>query len=494
MNDFTKIAALAKAADVATPLRPHQQRVVERMRKQPGLVVAHGLGSGKTLTSLATAEDQGGATNVVVPAALQGNYRKEIDKHVVSPRADYNIQSLQGITRKGSVPKADLTIVDEAHRLRDPGSAGNDAIASSDTGKRMLLTGTPAYNHPFDLASLVNLAASDKVLPNSKTDFEKKYVKDKTVSPGFFARVFRGVRPGNIRELNNTDELGKILGKWVDFHENSTEGFPGREDKVVEATMSPEQKRVYDAVIDKAPSWVKYKVQQGLPPSKAESANLNAFLSAARQVSVSPHGFDTNMTPERAAEITPKIRKAYENLQSGMAANPNHRAVIYSNFLDSGIAPYEALLKKDNVPYGRFTGSEDRKSRDQLVRDYNEGKLKALLLSSAGGEGLDLKGTRQIQILEPHWNKEKLEQVIGRGIRFGSHAHLPEDQRKVLVEHYLSTMPEPGFFSRMLGGKRPSGTDEYLRMLSGQKDQFNQQVRDLLRAQMESYGAPAAEA
>ena len=76
--------------------------------------------------------------------------------------------------------------------------------------------------------------------------------------------------------------------------------------------------------------------------------------------------------------------------------------------------------------------------RDQMVRDYNENKIKALLLSRAGGEGLDLKGTRLIQLLEPHWNEEALKQVTGRGIRYRSHSHLPEDQRKVHVQHFVT--------------------------------------------------------
>ena len=39
--------ALNKVAKVKTELKPHQKRVVQRIQEQPGLVVAHGLGSGK---------------------------------------------------------------------------------------------------------------------------------------------------------------------------------------------------------------------------------------------------------------------------------------------------------------------------------------------------------------------------------------------------------------------------------------------------------------
>jgi superfamily II DNA/RNA helicase len=187
------------------------------------------------------------------------------------------------------------------------------------------------------------------------------------------------------------------------------------------------------------------------------------------------------MTPEEAAEISPKVQTAIKRLTESMEKNPEHRAIVYSNFLDAGISPYEAALKKRNIPYGKFTGEVSKSERDRIVQDYNAGKLKALLLSSAGGEGLDLKGTRQIQILDPHWNKEKLEQVIARGIRYKSHADLPEDQRHVNVEQYVSVLPSPSTLGKLVGMKRPGGTDEYLRTLSDEKDRLNQQMRELLK-------------
>lgn len=475
---------MRKTADIQTQLQPHQQRVLERLRTQPGLVVAHGLGSGKSLSSLAVAEDTGGTTKVVVPAALQENYRKEIEKHVVAPRADYQISSLQreALTPKDTKrPAVDTLIVDEAHRLRDPGSKAQGAIKQIPAAKRVLLTGSPLYNRPFDMASLVNVAAGSSVFPNDQAEFDRKYIGAKVIDPGWWARNIRGVRPGSVPTLKNTEELKKHLQQWVDYHENAQEGFPERVEENVEVPFSPEQKKIYDTVMNKAPSWVKYKVRAGLPPSKQEAKDLNAFLSAARQVSVTPGGLQEGLTAEQAAQSSPKLQKALERLLEARKANPDHRAVVYSNFLDAGISPYEALLQKSEVPYGKFTGEMRKAERDQLVRDYNAGKTPVMLLSSAGGEGLDLKGTRQMQILEPHFNKEKIEQVIGRGIRYKSHEHLPEDQRRVNVERYYSVENEPGVLGKLFGKKRMGSVDEYLRQLSNDKDQLNQQVRELLK-------------
>ncbi len=470
-----------KIAEVSTPLKPHQQRVVDRMLKQPGLVVAHGMGSGKTLTSIAAAEALGGPTTVLAPAALQSNYEKELKKHTTgASNTSYDVGSLQRAALQGQVAPSKTLIVDEAHRLRDPQSMARKAVRDAETEKRMLLTGTPLYNRPYDLASLVNVAAGDHIFPGTQSDFDRRYIGETVTQPGWFAKNIRGVKPGSTPALKNEKELGQLLQQWVDFHENTTENFPQRKDEVINTQLSPKQRELYDFAMDKAPAWVKYKIRHGLPPSKSESKDLNAFSGAVRQISNSPGGFAKDMTPEEAATHSPKLQEAYKRLSAGIAANPEHRALVYSNFLESGLHPYETMLKRDNIPYGKFTGEVGKADRDKMVKNYNEGRLKALLLSSAGGEGLDLKGTRQIQVLEPHWNKEKLEQVIARGIRYKSHEHLPEDQRSVSVEHYRSQMPEPGAIKKLFGAKRPGGIDEYLHMMSENKDQLNQKVRGLL--------------
>jgi N12 class adenine-specific DNA methylase len=62
-----------KLSEIQTKLQPHQQRVVDRLQQsdQPGLVVIHGLGSGKTLSSIAAQDALGLDATTVVPAALQ---------------------------------------------------------------------------------------------------------------------------------------------------------------------------------------------------------------------------------------------------------------------------------------------------------------------------------------------------------------------------------------------------------------------------------------
>jgi SNF2 family DNA or RNA helicase len=474
------VYSLAKIAGVATKLQPHQQRVVDRIQQpdQPGLVVAHGLGSGKTLTSIAAQEALGKPSDVVVPASLQANYQKERKKHLSGKKNQTaHIQSMQNITRKKTPPARPVMIVDEAHRARESGTQTYKTLAKNEAEKRLLLTGSPFYNRPSDIAPLVDLAAGTNVLPTSPEQFNQKYVRQRNVSPGFLNRL-RGIKPGVVEELNpaHKQELQGVLNKWVDYHPSSKEDFPEVQREDVKVPMDPRQLEVYDTMLKKAPPWVAAKIRSRMPPSKRESQQLNAFLSGTRQIANSTAPFQEGV--KKVYE--PKIDEAFTRLQQELASNPRSKAVVYSNYLDAGVNPYAQRLQAANIPYGEFTGEMNKVQRDELVKSYNQDKLRALLLSSAGGEGLDLKGTRLVQMLEPHWNDEKLRQVEGRGIRYKSHSHLPAEERNVKVQRFLATRRPTGILER-LRLKKPGGSvDEYLAARAADKENLIQQFRALL--------------
>jgi len=483
-GDALLTLGIVKYARVLTTLQPHQERVRDRLRDQEGLVVAHGLGSGKSLSSIAAADALDMPRNIVVPAALQGNYAKELNTHRAEKGEGFNVHSLQKLTtapEEASRLNNGLLVVDEAHRLRDPSTKANQLFRSLSPQKRMLLTASPVYNHPADLAALVNLAAGKKLLPDDRKTFEDTFTRTEKVNPSLWQR-FKGVRPGEQRVLNNTEQLKSVLDKWVDYHGNAgNTNFPGSTEETISVPMSKSQQDIYDTMLNKAPWWVRRKIEAGLPPSKQEAKSLTSFLSGQRQVSNSPQPFVEGMSMDEAVAQSPKIQAAFDRFMSRNKENPNHKAVVYSNYLQGGLLPYEHLLKQNNVPYGLFRGGMNTTERNKLVSDYNQNKLKALLLSSAGGEGLDLKGTRQVQLLEPHFNEEKIRQIIGRGVRYKSHEALPEEERNVHVERYLSEK-RPGWLDSLRGRKNPDmASDAYMSQLARDKLKLNDQVIELLK-------------
>ena len=69
--------------------------------------------------------------------------------------------------------------------------------------------------------------------------------------------------------------------------------------------------------------------------------------------------------------------------------------------------------------------------------------VKVVIISVAGSEGLDFKNIRQVHILEPWYNMNLLEQIIGRAIRNCSHKRLPYSHRNVELYLYGTQLTNP---------------------------------------------------
>ena len=172
---------------------------------------------------------------------------------------------------------------------------------------------------------------------------------------------------------------------------------------------------------------------------------LNAFLNLTRRISNISKTEDTSFKLDKILEYCIKGPKPI---------------IIYSNWLSSGLEPMAKLLDSKGLTHFEFTGNKTDKQKKEIVNKYNTRQIDVILLSSSGAEGLDLKNTRQIHIMEPHWNNAKINQVIGRGIRYKSHQLLPNNQRIVNVYYWVAE-PE--------NGKDKKGSDEYLYELSDKK-------------------------
>jgi hypothetical protein len=74
--------------------------------------------------------------------------------------------------------------------------------------------------------------------------------------------------------------------------------------------------------------------------------------------------------------------------------------------------------------------------------------------------------------MEPHWNESKINQIIGRAIRYDSHKALPESDRNVTIIRWIS----------VFGYKIPFETaDEYLVSIAIKKDKMFQQFDSIIQ-------------
>jgi hypothetical protein len=142
--------------------------------------------------------------------------------------------------------------------------------------------------------------------------------------------------------------------------------------------------------------------------------------------------------------------------------------LVYSQYIDAGLVPLALALEElgflragdgqslfDKPPTGKRNGfnyvmitgdkgfSSNPTNDIKLLTNENNidgSKVKVALISQTGAEGLDLKFIRQVHILEPWYNMNRIEQIIGRAVRTCSHKSLPFSQRNVEIYLYGSLM------------------------------------------------------
>lgn len=452
-------------------LLPHQEDVRQRLKKQHGLLLNWTVGSGKSIGAIAAMDQFGGRTEAVVPASLRGNFKKELNAY--KPKAKFNVSSYEKVVRDPLTVEGKNVIFDEAQRLRNSDTKRSQLAnyLSHKANKVLLLSGTPMQNSPAEIAPLINVAAGKTILPESPKTFNEIYLKHIKDNPGFLRRAF-GAKFKDEYVPNNLDDFRQRVKPYVSTYVMPKDKYaPTVRTFADNVEMDKNQVNVYHTLEHKLPGKIRKAIERKLPADKNDIGRLNAFLSATRQVSNTPDKFYS----EDGAQYSPKIKKLVGNVK----ASPG-KSLIYSNYLESGTNAISELLRQNKISHGVFTGKLNDVERKKMINAYNNDKLKALIVSSSGGEGLDLKKTRSIHLLEPHWHDEKLNQVIGRGIRFGSHKDLPAKDRTVDIHKYYSELPERRHGFLWLRKSRPVSADQYLQAMSEKKKRLTDQFMQAL--------------
>ena len=185
---------------------------------------------------------------------------------------------------------------------------------------------------------------------------------------------------------------------------------------------------------------------------------------------------------EKIGKYSCKIRAILDCIVSNGSTGANDSTIaegvilIYSQYIDGGLIPMALALeemgftrygenakplfktrptdvvdvrtmklpadKKDFMParYAMITG-DVRLSPNNVFEvkglttedNKNGHKVKVVLISKAGSEGIDFKYIRQVHVLEPWYNMNRIEQIIGRAVRNFSHKDLPFEKRNVQI-------------------------------------------------------------
>ena len=119
--------------------------------------------------------------------------------------------------------------------------------------------------------------------------------------------------------------------------------------------------------------------------------------------------------------------------------------------------------------------------------------IKVLMITSSGAEGINLKNTRFVHIVEPYWHMVRVQQVIGRARRICSHEELPTELQTIKVFMYVTTFSSKQKKSEdykelqlidksKINSEEIVTTDESLFEMAERKDRINQKLLDAVKS------------
>lgn len=454
---------------ILNDLRPNQAVVVDRVcdvsqdNKTRGVIVVHDTGTGKTRTACASAarllhEKQVNKVWVIAPLSVTSGWERDMTRCQLTRGIHWDIvtpQKLFSDAKNGlSLDySGSMLIIDEAHALRTFAKQevkGEDGAArerkatglmvqnvteiSAACSKVLVMTATPVVNGVEDLHSLLSLLNGVAITDNA-TQW-KEMVEDEE----------------SFRELFKS--------------------------KVSVYMPESDQKMGYPRVITE---------RRQLPMSDAyykeyltvQNAEIGNYSDGVRALLKDKDGTCYYSGMRRAAnnipfQDSPKIDVVVNAVLDMTQANDllppgsfPDKLAIFSSFKSSGVEHISNSILPSIIP-GKFaliTGDTSPLKRAKTIKDYNDDKITVLLFSRAASEGVDLRGTTRMIVMEPQWNAASTDQAIARAVRLHSHEHLPEDRRVVRITNLI--LSKPSVLSP--NDKMTMSVDEILEMISNRK-------------------------
>ena len=313
----------------------------------------------------------------------------------------------------------------------------NDSLQINSIKKvllRRMLMGMTSYK-PIDRTSIINMPEINQsnILPRYS---DYKIIKDVNVIPCYMSSVqwskyFEEYNKEKMRNINRLKKKALFDNNNFDYHIRTRQNC-----NIVYEDDSFRRMKDDDTL--------KLQVYEKM-------RNDNHFLKDGSLKLYSPKYYEI-------------MKNIYKYINSDNL--PTGKVLFYSDFRkDAGAESLEQVLqangyekynhnindlvasKNKKKRYTFFTGQENQDERILNKEAYNHidniyGEyIQIIIISSAGAEGLSLKGVRQVHIMEPYWNFIRIGQVFGRAIRIESHSDLPESERNVDQYLYLSFIP-----------------------------------------------------
>lgn len=377
-----------------------------------------------------------------------------------------------------------VMIIDEAHNIKDDSLSTKVlppmleyVVSVAKNMKLILLSATPMFNDPTEIVFLLNLLLMNDKKPTLKigdifdknNDFVEPNGRELLIykSRGYISYM-RGENPisfpirldPKVTIPSNMFPINNVKGERIETKLKHL--------KIIGCVMKGPQLETYNNIENEnfgAFNRPGMMTSNMVFPTKNidKSVGINGFNSTFQKIGKKftlKKNIDADFLDIKNIEnYSSKIKAIIDNINTS-----NGIVFIYSQFIWGGLMPLVMALeyngysnyngdllnipnKKDKNGMNYIIISGDKEISQRTYEKYikiehnnvNGDKVKIILGSESAAEGLDFKYVREVHILDPWYHLNKIEQVIGRGIRYCSHIKLPINERNVTVYMYAAT-------------------------------------------------------
>ncbi|SDS08114.1 Superfamily II DNA or RNA helicase, SNF2 family [Paenibacillaceae bacterium GAS479] len=437
LQDTTELPLVEVPSSFRGELRPYQHQGVSWLtflrRFGLGATLADDMGLGKTiqftayLLHIKETGGEGDPSLLICPTSVIGNWEKELQRFApgLDVRLHYGPRRVRGRDAFVEFAKgADLVItsyalasldeeelgafqweslcLDEAQNIKNVYTKQSSAIRNLRSGHRIALTGTPMENRLSELWSIYDFTNPGYL--GSLPEFRRAVILpiEKERNLEMIGSLQRRIKPFMLRRLKKDPAIQLSL--------------PEKNEGQVYVTLTAEQGALYEGIVSDL-----LEKLDTLAPMQRRGLIL-ASITRLKQVCDHPalllgEEQDSGLwTPDRSAKLMRLLEMCEEIAAEG------ERALIFTQFVDMGLALQRILKERLGLPVPYLHGGVPKAKRDDMIAAFQDPEQPhgAFVLSlKAGGIGLNLTEANHVFHFDRWWNPAVENQATDRAFRIG---------------------------------------------------------------------------
>jgi SNF2 family DNA or RNA helicase len=282
----------------------------------------------------------------------------------------------------------DLIIIDEAQRIKTPGSKTAQAVKALKSPRRWALTGTPLENKIEDLFSIFDFV-SPGLFHDDKGNPAPEYCRTFLIEDNDNYDIKDMIRPYILRR--RADE--------VDI------GLPEKFEQDIEIDLDPEHYSVYKQMEDEG------VVELNEKGDSITVTHVFALIIKLRQI--------CNFCPVN--KVSAKLEQLLEDIEE--ISKSNRKALIFSQFVSEDFGVKRIAKELDDKGFNglQLHGEIPQRKRDVVKEEFdtNENLSYMTLNFKVGGLGLNLQAANYVYLFDRWWNPAVEDQAVKRTHRIG---------------------------------------------------------------------------